>query len=458
MTTAPPRPAVETPTAAPEGPLVPRGVLWGAAAGLVGVLVLALLAGGARPATGLASAGPVVDWGRPVATLATRIAAVGTVGALLFAAVLHPRPASATWRRAVRAASAWGLAWAATTVVATWLTLCELVGAGPLAVPASAVGTFVTDLPGGRAALATLTAALAIAVVTAFRPSLDALRLLLGAAAGGLLVPVFLTGHSAAAEDHVLAVNNLALHVVTATLWVGGLLALVAFGRRSDDLPSAAARFSALALGCFVLVGASGVLAAWLVLTEAGGSPADALGTGYGALLLAKTAGLVALGLFGWRHRRRTLPRLRAGESRSFRRFAVVETGVMLVTVALAVALASSPPPAAAPAAEAPLAPAAAEAEKPAADPMAGHDHGELSVSVLIDETRYHVAGPVEAGSRVTVHNTSGTEVTITAEDGSFDVVVPDKALMTFVAPAEPGRYAFGSAHSDAYEDVLGVE
>ena len=462
MTTAPSRPAAPPTGAAPaEPPRVPRALLWGSAVGLAAVLVLALVLGGVRPAPALASAGPLVDWGRPLASLAGRVAAIGTVGALIFAGVLLPSPASAAWRRAVRAASAWGLAWAATTLVTAWLTLCELAGTGPLSLPASSVVTFVTELPAGRAALATLTAALVIALVTAFRPSLDSLRLMLGVAAGGLLVPAFLTGHSASADDHVLAVNNLAVHVVTAAVWVGGLVALVAFGRGTALAP-AAARFSRLALACFVLTGASGVLAAWLVLGENGGPSVAALGTGYGALLVAKTAGLIALGVLGWQHRRRTLPRLRGGEPGSFRRFAVVEAGVMLVTVALAVALSSSPPPpsagAAPPSPAAPAAGSSEEATKPAGDPMAGHDHGELSVAVLIDQTRFHVAGPVDAGSRVTVHNASDTEATVTADDGSFDVDVPPKALLTFEAPSEPGRYAFTSEHSDAFEDVLVVE
>ena len=88
---------------------------------------------------------------------------------------------------------------------------------------------------------------------------------------------------------------------------------------------------------------------------------------------------------------------------------------------------------------------------------MAGHDHGELSVAVLVDETRFHVAGPVDAGSRVTVHNATAIEVTITAADGTFDVVVPAHALMTFPAPAEAGSYAFASRHDGTFVDVLEV-
>jgi putative copper resistance protein D len=88
---------------------------------------------------------------------------------------------------------------------------------------------------------------------------------------------------------------------------------------------------------------------------------------------------------------------------------------------------------------------------------MAGHDHGELSVTVLVDETRFHVSAPVDAGSAVTVHNATETEVSITARDGTFDVVVPAHALMTFPAPELPGSYAFTSRHSPSFTGVLVV-
>lgn len=88
---------------------------------------------------------------------------------------------------------------------------------------------------------------------------------------------------------------------------------------------------------------------------------------------------------------------------------------------------------------------------------MSGHDHGELSVTVLVDEARFHVSAPVDAGSRVTVHNATATEVTITAQDGSFDVVVPGHALMTFPAPDQPGSYRFTSRHSSSFTGVLVV-
>ncbi|MFQ1002583.1 copper resistance D family protein [Modestobacter sp. SSW1-42] len=447
-----------------------RTVAWLAAgAALVLVLLGGLAVGGADEAVpdGLSDAGPLVEQGAAVVTLIGRIAAIGTIGALLFAAVLLPGRAGAlapAARRAVRAASAWALLWAAATALGAFLTVCRLVGRSPASVPWSAVRVFALDTGAGHAVL--IVAALTVAVAAGARRCcgvLGAGALLVGALAA-VVVPAVLTGHSSAAEDHLLAVTTLAVHVVGASLWIGGLVALLVFGRHDEQLTTAAGRFSRLALLCLLATGLTGLVAASVVLGGPG-AVVDALGTGYGWLLLGKTLGLAVLTVLGWQHRRRTVPQLRAGRPGAFRRFAVVEVFVMLGTVALAVALSSSPPPAAAPptaatvpADAAPGAPAGTATPATAPDPMAGHDHGPLTVGVLVDDTRFHVAHPVAAGSRVTVFNGSDREVSLTADDGSFDVTVPAGSLMTFPAPAQPGEHPFTSRHSTSYADVLVVE
>ncbi len=487
-----------TTTAGPAGPDAPPGVavpppvaghrpagrlrtgLLPAVLAVLGVFVLALAVGGAlgtaTPA-GLPTAGRLVEWGLPAARLAARVAGAGTVGTLLFAAVLLPGrdgglPAAA--RRAVGAASWWAAAWASATALTAVLTVSLLLGVAPPAVPVPALGGFLTDVAAGRAAVAVVVLTVAVAVLARRCTRSWAAGVLLSAALAALVVPAVLTGHSAAAGDHLLAVTSLAAHVVAAAVWTGGLAALAVHGRRSGDLAGAAARYSTVALGCFVLTGVTGLTSAWVLLGSDPAGVAAALGTGYGGLLAVKTAALLALGLLGRWHRRATLPRLRAGEPGAFRRLAAVEVGIMAATVAVAVALAASPPPAPAapgpppagtPAADSPAAdsPAAGPtagppaADAPAADPMAGHDHGELSVAVLVDEERFHVPRPVAAGSAVSVYNGSGTEVTLTADDGAFDVTVPAYTLLTFPAPAEPGGHPFTSRHDPAFRDVLVV-
>jgi len=438
---------------------------------LVAVLLGGLAVGGSASdgaPSGLSHAGPLVELGAPVVTLIARIAALGTVGSLLFAAVLLPardRALAPQARRALLAASAWALVWGAATALGGLLTVSRLVGLAPLSLPWSSVRVFLGDTGAGQAVVLVVLAAVVLAGGARRCSRLLGSRLLLLGALAALVVPAALTGHSSAADGHLIAVTTLAVHVAAASLWVGGLGALLVYGRRDEGLAAAVTRFSGVALLCLLATAGSGLLAASVVLGGAGAVVA-AVGTGYGWLLIGKTLGLAVLAVLGWQHRRRTVPQLRAGRPGAFRRFAVVELLVMLATVALAVALAASPPPAgAAPAgSSASAAPGPSPAVAPgapaeaAADPMAGHDHGELSVGVLIDGSRFHVAGPVAAGSRVTVHNSTDQDVSITADDGSFDVDVPGSTLLTFLAPDQPGEYPFTSRHSPAFTDVLVVE
>ncbi|MGY1773248.1 CopD family protein [Blastococcus sp. SYSU D00813] len=462
MTTLLPRPAAAPETAPPARR---TGLVLGAAAAaaLAAVLVLALLVGGGAPdstESGLADPGPLVGWGLPAVTLAVRVAAVGTVGTLLFAAVLLPGAVLPdASRRALRAASGWAVAWAAAVVVQALLTVAAFLGVPPADLTAGSVRAFLLHLPAGDAAVGAVVAAVAVAIGARRAAGSGSAVLLLGVAAAGVVLPAVLTGHAATEDDHVLAVSNLAVHVVAAAVWVGGLLAVLLHGRGAGVLPRVAARFSAVALAAAAAVGASGLLAAWLVLDDGAGL-LSGLGSGYGLLLVGKTLALVALLALGRHHRRRALPALAAGRPGAFRRFAAAETGLMLATVALAVALSASPPPAAATPA-APAAGAAAEGgPAPATEeftPPAGHDHGDLSVPVLVDPTGFTVTEPVAPGAVVTVHNPTDADVTVTADDGSFDARIPAGSLTSFRAPATPGSYPFTSRHATGFTGVLVV-
>jgi putative copper resistance protein D len=481
----------------PSGPLRPEsppnraraaGTAVAVTLALLVVLLAGLVVGGGRPApapVGLPDAGPLTGWGLPVVRLALRVTALAAVGSLLFAAALAPAPGgrlTGSARRAVAGASRWALAWAGATVAGGLLTLSNLYGVPVSALTPSSVVPFVTDLAPGRAT--GLVLALTLALAAGRRCSTRrAAGVLLVLALAAVVLPAVLAGHSAAAGDHLVAVASLAVHVGSATLWVGGLLALLVYGRDRGLLARAAGRYSAVALACFVATGASGLLSAWVLVggrTHALGDTAATLASGYGALLLLKVAAFAALGAFGWWHRRSTLRRLAAGHPGAFRRFAGVEVVVLLATVATAVALSASPPPSASsaggPAAASSTSstsPAAAPAAAPAVGPdappspaadaplpsqdMSGHDHGELSVGVLVDDTRFHVSAPVTTGQSVTVYNTSTTDVTITAADGTFDTLVRGQTFVTFPAPDRPGSYRFSSRHSAAFADVLVV-
>jgi len=137
-------------------------------------------------------------------------------------------------------------------------------------------------------------------------------------------------------------VTSLSVHVLAASVWIGGLMALILMLRGSTRvLPSALPRFSHVALLCFMSIGLSGLVDVWIRLATL-----DQLWTTeYGRLVLAKTGALVVLGGFGWWHRRRTIPAVRDGCPGAFLRLAAAEVVVMLAAIGLAVALSRTPPP-----------------------------------------------------------------------------------------------------------------
>ena len=327
--------------------LVPAAIV----AGSIGVLVAALLLGGGRPQPaqpGLPDPGPLTGWGLPVAKLAMDLAAIGAVGSLLFAVMAPARgpdlPAASA--RAVRWAAGWAWAWAVAAGCALVFTLSDFLGVPPAQADyQGTLASFISEVAQGRALAVVMLLTVILAATTRSVRTLNGAALLLVLSIAAALPPV-LTGHSASAANHDIATSSLLVHVVAATLWVGGLVALVAYGRSSGKvLRGTAERFSAVALWCFVAAGLSGLVNAWVRLSD----PAQLVTTAYGRLLLGKVLALALLGCFGWWHRRATLPRLGRGESGdrgAFLRFAFCEAAVMAATVGLAVALGRTPTPA----------------------------------------------------------------------------------------------------------------
>jgi putative copper export protein len=326
-------------TARLRAAVVPAGLLLAVA---VAVLALVATGGGPRPApAGLRDAGTTVGWLVPVLRVLLDLGAVGTVGTLLAPAVLAPGR-SVPGQVPVRA---WALGWATAATTLGLVSAAEIVGAPlPAGLGTSMTLRFWWELPQGRAL--GLVVATALVVATLGRPArvvLAARARLLLAAALVSMGPLLATGHARTAAHHFLAAQLLLVHVVAATVWVGGLLALVCFVDRRD-LPVALPRFSRLALACFVAVGVSGLAGAWVRI----GVDAAAWGSTYGLLLLAKVAALGGLGAFGWWHRRRSVPAAVSGSTMGFARIAAAELALMAAAVGLAVALARTAAPVAA--------------------------------------------------------------------------------------------------------------
>ncbi|MBA4506209.1 bifunctional copper resistance protein CopD/cytochrome c oxidase assembly protein [Corynebacterium sanguinis] len=154
------------------------------------------------------------------------------------------------------------------------------------------------------------------------------------------IMPLGLTGHSATGGDHDYGTNSFLWHLVFMLLWIGALMALVAYGRRlGPHLESAARRYSQVALFSFLVMLISGLINASIRVR-----PEDLLQYNYGLVLIAKTVALLVLGLLGYAHRSITIPRLGTDRG-AFTRLAAVEVLVMAAVTGVAVTLGRTPPP-----------------------------------------------------------------------------------------------------------------
>jgi cytochrome c oxidase assembly factor CtaG/putative copper export protein len=326
--------------------LIGVAVLAGCTAAGIGALSLA----GALTATGLPDPGPATTLGLPFVRAAGEIAAVLAVGSFLFAAFLVPPQSSgvldAGGYRALRLGTVASGVWAVCAALLVPLTISDVSG-HPVVDHLNPVT--IWSLAGliNTASAWRWTAILAAIVTLA---SLSVLRWswtpLLLAASLLTLIPLALTGHSSAGGSHDLATNSLLIHLVAASLWAGGLLALLAHALRNGEHTALAARrFSLLALWCWVAMALSGLVNALVRVL-----PSDLLTTGYGRLVVAKFIALCALGVLGWRQRRSAVAALQADAGRArarsaLIRLALIEAVVFGLTFGIAVGLGRTAPP-----------------------------------------------------------------------------------------------------------------
>lgn len=296
-----------------------------------------LLTVGGSPVTDFADPGPLVGWGQRLARVLGLVAAVLTVGGALVAAVLVRDRDTAAIRSSLGSVRSAATAWAAAGAVGYVLSVCETEGVTLTGLAPGRLLPWTTTAPTAAhlvsAGLAATVAGLAPAAQTPARR-----RVVLAVALAAAL-PVPLTGHVAGVEDGEVATAGLAVHVVAALLWTGGLTGLVLHLRRDRDvLGHALPRFSALALGAWVAVAGSGLLAASAALPVTGDWRA-AWSSDYAAIVVAKASVLAVLGGVGLWHRRVTLPAVRRGRPGAFARLAAVEVVIMSAGLGLAAAL-----------------------------------------------------------------------------------------------------------------------
>ncbi len=343
-------------------------------AGLVALflgLVAALLFSGAAGARSVSDPGALVRWGLPASKALHNAALATVIGGLIFAVAILPRnltgrpskdkdaPEHPAFTRALAITAVAGVVWTLSAVGVLVLSYSDIAGQAVSADPefTKSLVYFMTDIETGRAWLTVVIIAAVVTTALFGVRSRGALALTLILSMVGL-VPSALIGHSSSSSDHEGAINSLGLHLVGVSAWVGGIIVLTLLSGvlagsagagaagRTDVTEPTFRRFSALAGFAFALVFASGVINASIRLT----SWTDLFGSGYGQLILAKTAATLVLGGIGLMHRRWVIPQLGVkGAGLSARRvlwqLVLVELLVMGATMGIAVALGRSAPP-----------------------------------------------------------------------------------------------------------------
>lgn len=311
---------------------------------LVIVVVAATAFGGGAAPLELGDPGPFVRWSLPTLRAIHDGAAAVTIGALVLAAFIVPETTRTTRRRTLaHLAGGAAIVWFLAGVGGLLTNFASLAGI-PLTDPnyLSQLAAFIWQLDATRTATIS---AFIVAIVALCAPVAESKVTLgwLSAASILALLPLALSGHSSASLDHMGGVNALAFHIVTATVWVGGLVALVVIRPSlGNHLQVTAQRYSVIAGWCFLLLVGSGLLAAWINIGALSG-----LASRYGVLLILKTVAAVLLGVAGWWHRHRTIDAL-ADMTKGvapFVRLALGEVAVMAAAFGLGAAVGRTPTP-----------------------------------------------------------------------------------------------------------------
>ena len=316
------------------------------AVALLATFVSLAYGGGAAPQA-IQDPGPFARWGLPVAKLVVNLGAAGMIGALVLAVwALTPKRREFDVALDVAAASAAVLTVAsAATGILTFL----VVTGEPLDLSdafGQKLGQFVTTIELGQAWLTTTLVAAATTVLC-FAVRNHTVLVFVTVLAVASLVPLAQQGHAAGAAGHSAAITALGLHLVFAAAWLGGLLTIVLLRAElgADRLPVVLARYSTVALVCFIVVALSGYASAALRI-----GTWEQLGTPYGVLVLAKAAALIGIGLFGAVQRRFLIGRMvradrTSGVTRDFWILVVAELAFMGIASGVAAALARTATP-----------------------------------------------------------------------------------------------------------------
>jgi putative copper resistance protein D len=308
-------------------------------------LFAALAYGGGADAPLISDPGPIVRYGLPLVKLVFNLGMALTIGTLVLTCFSLSMDEDA-YGPAVDLAAAGAAIWTVASAATGFLTFLSFYQRPVTFDPAfgQTLGQFISDTEVGRFwVLITLIAAAVTVLCFAVRNS--TVLMFVTVFAGVAIIPLAEMGHAAGASGHDAAVSSLGLHLVFASVWLGGLLAIVLLRRHlaGGRIGPVISRYSSLAIVSFVVVAVSGYVNAALRVGEL-----DKLLTPYGILVAAKVVALLGLGLFGLVQRRFLIDRMQRSENGGrgyFWWLVVAELGFMGLASGVAAALARTATP-----------------------------------------------------------------------------------------------------------------
>ena len=298
------------------------------------------------PPTGLPDAGAFVGWMLPITKAIFIAIQIVTVGLLLLAGFLDPDMTkgivSLHGRRALLKASIAAAIWSVSSLFLALLELANILGVTFTDVlDPGVITTYAWEVDDVRALFVAMVLAAVVAIGSLASAKLDTVGIWLAVAFVAVAAPAT-AGHAAGLGDHTTALVSSVAHSVAAVAWVGGLIALGAtVWRKPQSAAIAAKRFGYIAIASVIVLLASGVLSAYVRL----GNVSDLWTSGYGYLILLKSALFVVLLALAAIIRRRVIPQLANNPTlRVFGKIALTELLIMALASGLGVALSLSAP------------------------------------------------------------------------------------------------------------------
>lgn len=270
----------------------------------------------------------MVLWALPIVKLFFSLAAAGAVGTLVLTC-LGLSPGTPEYRRALNFAAASAAVWTMASGASAILAYLD-VAPGASVFDSSfgpQFGFFLTTVELGQTWMVTTLIAAAVSILCLLVATMGAVAWATLLAVAGM-VPLTFNSHPNYGADEGPGMAALGLHIVSAAVWMGGLMALAAIRPKLEAvrLILVVKRFSTLALISFIVLAASGLLKATIML-----GTFENLWSPYGLLVLAKIAALIVLGIAGFMQRRWLISRMESNQARSVKYFWALVAGELLV-------------------------------------------------------------------------------------------------------------------------------